>query len=129
MIGHMNGVIVWTGNLPVLRKFYCETLGLRPHSDRPHFVSFKWGGLRFSIGSHDAVSGQTREPYRIMVNFDVDDIHAVHQRLAGEGVEFIRQPEREHWGGWVASFEDPDGNIVQLLEQPPERRGESIPEG
>ena len=127
MIGYMNGVIIWTGDLPGLRSFYCDTLGLEPHSNRPNFVSFKWGGLRFSIGSHDLVSGQAGDPYRIMVNFDVEDIHSICEELSSRGVEFIRKPEREHWGGWVASLKDPDGNIVQLLEQPPERRGETVP--
>ena len=127
MIGHMNGVIIWTGDLPRLREFYCVTLGMEPYSERPYFVSFKWGGLRFAIGSHDHVSGRARDPHRIMVNFDVDDIHTLHQELAGRGVEFIRVPEKEHWGGSVASFLDPDGNIIQVLEQPPERKGEPIP--
>ena len=124
MLGHLSGVIIWTGDLPALREFYCETLGMRPHSDRPHFVSFKWGGLRFAIGSHDRVSSAARDPHRVMVNFDATDIHALHAELTAKGVEFIRPPERESWGGWVASFLDPDGNIIQLLEQPPERRGD-----
>ncbi len=123
MIGHMNGVIIWTEDLSPLREFYCGKLGLVPHSDRPYFVSFKWGGLRFAIGTHDHVRGSARDPHRIMVNFEVDRIHEVCEELRHKGVEFIRNPEQEHWGGWVASFKDPDGNIVQLLEQPPERRG------
>ena len=129
MLNHMNGAIIWTDNLPALRKFYCETLGMRPNSDRPHFVAFKWGGLRFSIGAHDRVEGAARDPYRIMLNFDASDIHTLHAELTSKGVEFIRPPEREHWGGWVASFLDPDGNIIQLLEQPPERSGERTPGG
>ena len=87
MIGHMNGVIIWTDDLPRLREFYCQTLGLQPHSDRPHFVSFKWGGLRFSIGSHDHVRGQARDPHRIMVNFDIEDIHGFHSTMTDKGVE------------------------------------------
>jgi len=27
-------------------------------------------------------------------------------------------PEREHWGGWIATLQDPDGNILQLLQLP-----------
>ena len=127
MIGYMSGVIIWTGDLPRLKEFYCETLGMEPHSVRPHFVSFKWGGLRFAIGSHDRVSGRAADPYRVMVNFDVDDIHELHDALSGKGVEFIREPEKEHWGGWVASFLDPDGNVVQVLQQPPERKGDPFP--
>ena len=51
-----------------------------------------------------------------MVNLGVKDIHAEHERLVSKGVEFTRPPEREHWGGWVATFSDPDGNTIQLLQ-------------
>lgn len=53
-----------------------------------------------------------------MANFGVDDIDHEYQRLLKEGVEFIRPPEQEHWGGWVATFKDPDGNILQMLQLP-----------
>jgi predicted enzyme related to lactoylglutathione lyase len=56
---------------------------------------------------------------RVTVNLGVDDIHAAYRTLLARGVVFVRPPEREHWGGWVASFRDPDGNLIQLL-QPPE---------
>ena len=38
--------------------------------------------------------------------------------MQANGVEFIRPPEQEHWGGWVATFKDPDGNILQMLQFP-----------
>ena len=53
-----------------------------------------------------------------MINLGVDDIHAEHNRLSDAGVVFIRPPERESWGGWVATFQDPDGNLLQLLQTP-----------
>jgi catechol 2,3-dioxygenase-like lactoylglutathione lyase family enzyme len=53
-----------------------------------------------------------------MVNLAVDDISAVHARLAGAGVTFTRPPETEDWGGQVASFLDPDGNLIQLMQLP-----------
>ena len=51
-----------------------------------------------------------------MPHFGVEDIHAEAMRLTCFGVEFIRQPAQEAWGGWVATFKDPDGNILQLLQ-------------
>jgi predicted enzyme related to lactoylglutathione lyase len=51
-----------------------------------------------------------------MPHLGVDDIHSEADRLGEAGVEFIRQPEQESWGGWVATFRDPDGNILQLLQ-------------
>ena len=118
MILGLAGVIIWTDNLERLSSFYRETFGLVPHSVRPDFVAFSFGEVRLSLGKHSEVSGPSREPYRIMVNLGVEDIHAVAQRLKERGIGLIREPEREHWGGWVATFQDPDGNILQLLQQP-----------
>jgi predicted enzyme related to lactoylglutathione lyase len=118
MITGVAGVIIWTDDLARLAAFYRDTLGLTPHSVRPHFIAFKWGEMRLSLGRHRQVAGPARDPYRIMINLAVDDIHHTHAALLAKGVRFLRHPEQEHWGGWVATFLDPDGNILQLLQQP-----------
>ena len=118
LVENLAGVIIWTEDLEGLSAFYRETLGLEPHSVRPNFVAFRFGDMRLSLGKHDQVAGPTREPYRIMVNLGVTDIHQTYHRLMEKGVPFIRPPEQELWGGWVATFSDPDGNILQLLQQP-----------
>ena len=112
------GVIIWTDDLERLAAFYRDTLELTPHSVRPNFVAFRWGDMRLSVGEHAEVDGPTREPHRVMVNLATSDIHAAHAKLTGRGVTFTRPPEQEHWGGWVATFQDPDGNTLQLLQQP-----------
>ena len=118
MIEAVVGVIIWTDNLDRLLGFYRDILGLKPHSVSPDFVAFKWGDMRLSIGKHSEVKGHTTEPNRIMVNLGVDDLHAAYQSLSTKGVRFTRPPEEEHWGGWVSTFSDPDGNTLQLLQQP-----------
>ncbi len=118
MIEGLAGVIVWTDDLERLLRFYRDVLGLTPHSVRPDFVSFRWGDVRLGLGTHTHVAGRTAEPHRIMINLGVDDIHAQCELLRERGVVLEREPEREHWGGWVATFSDPDGNTLQLLQQP-----------
>ena len=120
MIEGVVGVIIWTESLDRLLPFYRDTLGLHPHSVRPNFVAFRWGDIRLSIGQHSEVKGRTTEPCRVMVNLGVSDIHKTYEHLSARGVVFSRPPEREHWGGWVATFADPDGNVLQLLQQPRE---------
>ena len=120
MIDGVVGVIIWTDRLDVMTEFYRDTLGFPVHSIRPNFVAFEWGGMRFSIGTHEHVSGRTTEPERIMINLGTQDIHKTHETLKARGVEFVRLPEQEHWGGWVATLRDPDGNTLQLLQQPAE---------
>jgi predicted enzyme related to lactoylglutathione lyase len=118
MIDSLAGVIMWTDNLEAMTAFYRDVLRLPVHSVRPHFVAFQLGEVRLSVGLHSAVHGPAKEPVRVTVNFNVADIHAVYRELLARGVVFVRPPEREHWGGWVASFRDPDGNLLQLLQQP-----------
>lgn len=52
----------------------------------------------------------------------VDDVFAAHERLAARGVAFASLPERVADGpsaGWVLAFcLDPDGNRVELIEEP-----------
>jgi predicted enzyme related to lactoylglutathione lyase len=112
----VNGVIIWTDDLPRLVTFYRDVLGLEARSVRERTANFAWGGFRLTVGVHDGVHGQSSEPERIMVNLAVEDIERVYERLVAAGVPFTRKPEREPWGGRVATFHDPDGNTLQLLE-------------
>ena len=125
MVGPINGVIVWTSRdrHPVMAAFYRDTLGLEPRSDRPGFINFEWGDLRLTVSTHSGIDGPSADPLRVMVNLHVDDIHAEHDRLVEHGVVFSRPPEQESWGGWLATFSDPDGNTLQLL-QPAEPRSD-----
>ena len=114
------GILIWTeaDRFEAMARFYRDRLGLAPRTSKPDFINFDWHGVRLSVGVHDRVRGKSREPLRIMVNLAVDDIAAVHARLAAAGVTFTRPPEAEDWGGRVASFLDPDGNLLQLMELP-----------
>ena len=118
MITGVVGVTLWTDDLERLFHFYHDTLGLPLHSRHQDFIAFQLGDVRFNLGLHDGVRGAAKDPYRIMPHLGVDDIQQEHRRLVAQGVEFIRPPEQEHWGGWVATFKDPDGNILQMLQFP-----------
>jgi len=52
------------------------------------------------------------------LSFPVDDIVAAHQLLSSSGVRFSGPPEQQYWGGWLATFTDPSGNGLQLVQQP-----------
>ncbi|MBT8198808.1 MAG: glyoxalase [Acidimicrobiia bacterium] len=118
MVGPINGVILWTSEArhPAMAAFYRDTLGLTPRSDRPGFINFEWGALRLTISTHSEIDGTSKDPLRVMVNLATDDIRDDHARLVERGVAFSRSPEQEPWGGWIATFTDPDGNTVQLLQ-------------
>ena len=124
MITGVVGVTFWTDDLEKMFRFYNDVLQLPLHSRHSDFIAFELGragpggdvAMRFNIGLHGRVSRASKDPYRFMPHLGVTDIHAVAARLSEAGVEFIRQPEQESWGGWVATFRDPDGNTLQLLQ-------------
>ena len=117
------GVLIWTEpeRFAAMASFYRDVLGLAPRTAKPDFINFDWSGVRLSVSVHDRVTGESRDPLRIMVNLAVDDLGAVHARLAAAGVAFTRPPAREDWGGQVATLRDPDGNVIQLFELPAAR--------
>ncbi|HTE85177.1 MAG TPA: VOC family protein [Dehalococcoidia bacterium] len=119
MLDYFGGVIYWTGELEPMVQFYRDVLELPVHSIHPDFVAFELGGIRISVGAHSEVRGPAPDGVRVMINLGVEDIFATFEALRKHGVGFIRPPEREEWGGWVATFSDPDGNLLQLLQQPP----------
>jgi predicted enzyme related to lactoylglutathione lyase len=109
-------VILWTDDTERLVPFYRDTLGLKEQS-QGGFSIFEIGGRQsLAIGQHSEVSGKTKEPYRIMVNLTVDDIQAAYEQLKGKGVQFMRPPEQD-MGVMIATFQDPDGNTLQLFQE------------
>jgi len=115
------GVLVWTtpDRFPAMRDFYVDTLGLTPRSNRDYLVNFDWGAQRLTVSiHHDLESPEALEPLRVMINLAVSDIHATAAALESRGVTFTRPRAQESWGGWIATFHDPDGNTLQLLQPP-----------
>jgi predicted enzyme related to lactoylglutathione lyase len=121
MITGLAGVLVWTSpdRWAAMDRFYVDVLGLTPRTRRQGFVNVDLGPQRLTVTTHDGVRGASRDPLRVMVNLEVDDIAAEHVRLVAAGVRFTRPPELEPWGGWVATLADPDGNTLQLFQLPP----------
>lgn len=120
-VGGVIGVILGAApdRFDAMRAFYVETLGLPVRTDRPGHVNFQWGNTRLTIAEHGEVRGASSDPRRTMLNLAVDDIEGVAARLRAAGVTFIREPSDEPWGGSIATFEDPDGNTLQLMQLPP----------
>ena len=53
-------------------------------------------------------------PRFVAVSLQVEDVQAVYEELVAKGVEFLGPPERMGWGGTLAHFRDPDGNVLTL---------------
>jgi catechol 2,3-dioxygenase-like lactoylglutathione lyase family enzyme len=112
---------VGVSDLGAARAFYGDTLGLALRDESPHALIATAGETTLRV---TAVGTPVVAPYTV-AGWDVDDIAATIDGLAGRGVVFARydglgQDERCIWttpdGTKVAWFLDPDGNNLSLTE-------------
>jgi predicted enzyme related to lactoylglutathione lyase len=109
-----------TSNPQRLVDFYRNVVGLAP-TEGMGDQSFQVGpaGVLFIV-DHSEVSGPTAEPARAIIDLHITGIDAEQERLEAAGVKFLRRKGVEFWGGVISTFEDPDGNRIQLMEYRPE---------
>ena len=109
---------IWSEDLnKQLLPFYRDVVGLKVSMETPGFVLLgDPGAPALALGTHSEVHGRTADAARHIVGFDSDDVKADSARLKAAGVEFIEEPAQMPNGGWISTFKDPEGNLVQLLQ-------------
>ena len=104
---------------PEACAFYRDALGLKERfrNDEIGWAEYGIGGPCFGIERVEPgdAEGAAMVGRFVGVSLRVDDIDAVYQALQGKGVAFTAAPEKQPWGGSLAHFKDPDGNILTLL--------------
>ena len=109
-------VMIGTAQPEALARFYGDVLGLE-RVGRFRDPVFRAGAGFIRVLDHSQIRGRNPQPARMQINLFVDDARAEVERVRAQGVRVVREPEREFWGGVVATLEDPDGNYVQLIQQ------------
>lgn len=108
-------------------EFFRETLGLEMQFSDESFgyASFDAGPVRMGLAQVDVTDEESRALVGRQTGFGfmVPDLAAAHEDLAARGVPFPMEPEKQPWGGFMALFEDPDGNVFYLDEIPAEHDG------
>jgi predicted enzyme related to lactoylglutathione lyase len=75
-------------------------------------TEFQAGNLTIAVMQSDAFGLEFR-PGSTLIALQVDDVHAVKERLEAEGVQF-RGDAFDSGVCWQAIFQDPDGNPLNL---------------
>lgn len=112
----LNSVMIGTKQATALADFYEKVIG-KPADmiDRDYgFFGWQVGNGYLSVLEHSEMGGKTKDPGRLMLNFETAQVKEELERLKGIGAEVIREPY-EMGGGWIATLADPDGNYFQLV--------------
>ena len=110
---HLGYVNVFVSDFERAVTFYRDTLGLSATSTEPQFgyASFNAGPISFAVAQTDDSDMVGRHTG---VGFIVSDIDAAYKQMSDAGVSFDMPPTPQPWGGTLALFKDPDGNIFYL---------------
>ncbi|HEY0955085.1 MAG TPA: VOC family protein [Roseateles sp.] len=114
---------VFVKELSSAKSFYANSLGLplKVDGERAGYCVFGAGAMDLVV---ETVADDAPEEERRLVgrftglSFTVQGIRARYTELLSRGVVFSGEPERQAWGGTLATFADPAGNELQLVEQP-----------
>jgi catechol 2,3-dioxygenase-like lactoylglutathione lyase family enzyme len=113
------GFRVFVDDLAQARSFYGDVLGLTVKWDYGTAVGYDVGAdlivEEFDHEEEDDPDFIRRPGGFLGVSLQVDDIDACYRDLRDKGVRFVGPPEKMPWGGTLAHFKDPSGNVLTLL--------------
>jgi len=108
--------MIGTKQLKTLTAFYEKVLG-KPADfadDKNGFYGWQVGTTYLGLLDHSEMQGKTKDPGRVMINFETSQVKEEFERIKGFGAGIVRAPY-ELGGGWIATLADPDGNYFQLM--------------
>ncbi|MRX11460.1 VOC family protein [Pseudoduganella sp. FT25W] len=113
-----------TEQFEALLAFYQQLSGVEPARLAEGFAQVHFDGVLLAIAAQElvtrfnagaAVAGANRSA---ILEFEVDDVAAVGERLARDNVEIVMPATRMPWGNISLLLRDPDGNLVNIFSRP-----------
>ena len=113
---NLNSVMIGTKQPAVLAAFYEKVLGKPAEmvDQENGFWGWQAGSAYISVLEHSEMGGNTKDPGRVLLNFETAQVKEEFERIKAFGGTVIREPY-EMGGGWIATLADPDGNYFQLV--------------
>jgi len=112
-----------------LADWYCRTLGMQLIGRHPASTSVVIGYGDSTRGGAmlELIEQKDDGPPRVEIPrfapgvrhfaLRVDDFDAAHDELTSRGIKFLGDPGVATGGGKIASFRDPEGNEVQIVQR------------
>lgn len=116
---NFNSLLVFSEHPKKLAAFYGKVLGEKSGWSGGDFVGYKAGDGYLVIGPHSKVKGVSKNPERMMLNFETKDVKKEFARIKKLGAKVVQAPYHPDEDGesksLVATFADPDNNFFQLV--------------
>ena len=121
---NLNSLMVGSSKPKKLSEFYGKVIGNKPEWEDGEWSGWQVGNFHLTIGPHSEVEKKAKEPQRMILNFETDNVKEEFERIKGLGAEVIKEPyamteegevTEDDSGMLIATFADPDGNYFQLM--------------
>jgi catechol 2,3-dioxygenase-like lactoylglutathione lyase family enzyme len=107
----MARVILFTGQMEAMSRFYGEVLGLEVVTEEKGWREYAAGGVMVALHSGPASPGK-KGPKLV---FYAEDVATERERLVGLGAKFGKARQGDVF--CLCDGKDPDGNPVQLSDR------------
>ena len=99
-------------DLAAAKAVYTALLGIEPQADGPYYVGYEAEGQQIGLVPGGGPQGMTSP----VAHWHVADIEAKLAEVTAAGAT-VKEPAHEVGGGrLVATFTDPDGNVLGLIQ-------------
>jgi predicted enzyme related to lactoylglutathione lyase len=99
-------------DLAAAKPVYTALLGIEPQSDAPYYVGYEAEGQQIGLVPGGGPEGMTSP----VAYWHVADIEAKLAEVTAAGASVKEAPREVGGGRLVATFTDPDGNVLGLLQ-------------
>jgi predicted enzyme related to lactoylglutathione lyase len=112
----LNSIMIGSKQFDALATFYEKVIGKPPDmTDKENgFVGWQVGNGYLGVLKHSEMGGSTKDPGRLMLNFETTQVQAEFDRIKAVGGKVVRAPYKMGQG-LIATMADPDGNYFQLM--------------
>ena len=121
LLPNLVSIRIITDDVARLATFYERVTGLPVRVSTPDFAELETPAGTLAIGSTRTVallgagSARAADNHSAIIEFLVEDVDAVYQRIGQAETEFVNEPTTMPWGNRSLLIRDPDGNLVNLF--------------
>ncbi len=121
---NFSSIMIGTHQPKVLGEFYEKVFDKKPDMEDGGWYGWQIGNTFFNVGEHSETTGTSKEPQRIIINFETKEVKDEFERIKKTGAKVVKEPygltaegepSTDEGAMFIATFADPDGNYFQLM--------------